>query len=111
MNFELILTSHADMLTSLPANIRGQVTVVMFNLGYLPRGNKRITTRANTTLAALDQAMTLLRSGGMLSVMAYPGHEQGAREARAVHRWMAQHPDHQRFDSHGSGPRLYLLCK
>ncbi|HSM40559.1 MAG TPA: class I SAM-dependent methyltransferase [Afifellaceae bacterium] len=57
---------------------------VMFNLGYLPGGDKQVTTRAETTIAALDQALALLKPGGLVSLVLYPGHPEGAGEAEAV---------------------------
>lgn len=63
---------------------------VMFNLGYFPSGDKRIITRAETTLPALDAALALLRDGGLLTVVVYPGHPGGEEEARAVDTWFAQ---------------------
>ncbi len=64
------------------------VTAVMFNLGYLPGENHELTTEASGTLSALEVAARLLRSGGALSVICYPGHSAGAAEASAVEAWM-----------------------
>lgn len=66
----------------------GTVAVVMFNLGYLPGENHQLTTVAGETLAALEVAARLIKSGGMLSVVCYPGHTAGAEEAEAVETWM-----------------------
>jgi len=66
----------------------GTAAVVMFNLGYLPGGDHMVTTRAETTPAALDAASTALRPGGLLVVTCYPGHPEGAGEAAAVAHWM-----------------------
>jgi tRNA A58 N-methylase Trm61 len=65
----------------------GPVAAVMFNLGYLPRADKAVITTVETTLPALQQAIGLLREGGVLTVMCYPGHEGGAEEAEAVVEW------------------------
>lgn len=64
------------------------VSVVMFNLGYLPGQNHELTTEFNETLAALEVATRLLRPGGILSVICYPGHEAGATEAEGVENWL-----------------------
>ncbi len=60
------------------------LAAVMFNLGYLPGGSKNITTQTETTLSALDQALALLRSGGLVTLVLYPGHAGGAEESSAV---------------------------
>ena len=47
---------HETMADRLPPGL----SVVMFNLGYFPSGDKTIITRAATTLPALDAALALL---------------------------------------------------
>lgn len=83
-NVTLTRGDHSRMAELLPADVRGHVAVVMFNLGYLPGGEKTITTGPPTTLAALDAAVSVLREGGLLSVVAYRGHPGGLAEADAV---------------------------
>lgn len=69
-------------------------TAIVFNLGYLPGGDHRIATGSGTTLAALARALDLLHPGGLLSVVCYPGHAEGATEAAAVASWMETLPSH-----------------
>lgn len=84
---QFILGSHAGMAEHADA---GTVAAVMFNLGYLPGDNHTLTTETEETLAALDAAGAVLRDGGVLSVICYPGHPAGAIEADAVVGWMEQ---------------------
>jgi Putative rRNA methylase len=49
------------------------IGLVAYNLGYLPHAAETIMTRTESTLNSLAQAATLLRVGGMISVMTYPG--------------------------------------
>jgi predicted methyltransferase len=65
------------------------VNVIMFNLGYLPGEDHALTTEMSETLVALEAATSLLKSGGVLSVVCYPGHPAGAIEADAVERWLS----------------------
>lgn len=58
--------------------------VVMFNLGYLPGGDHQMTTETDVTRRALHAAALILQAGGLLSVVAYPGHDEGQREAASV---------------------------
>jgi len=44
-------------------HLNGRVHTVMFNLGYLPGGDKALTTRPSTTLAALNASSSLLGRG------------------------------------------------
>ncbi|MDO5666608.1 MAG: class I SAM-dependent methyltransferase [Alcaligenaceae bacterium] len=66
------------------------VSVVLFNLGYLPGQDKLITTEVSTTLTAIEQALTLLKESGVLIVVVYPGHEQGRSEQEALDQWIKQ---------------------
>jgi len=63
------------------------LTVVMFNLGYLPNADKSVITTEQTTIPALESALGLLGRGGLVSIMCYPGHEGGDMEAEAVSEW------------------------
>lgn len=84
--------------------VRPGVTAVMFNLGYFPSGDKSIITRAETTIAALQASISLLREGGVISILLYPGHEGGNCEATAVEAWVNELDDH-RFASIHYGPK------
>lgn len=70
--------------------VNESVSVVLFNLGYLPGQDKLITTEATTTLLAIEQALTLLKESGVLIVVVYPGHEQGRIEQQALDQWVKQ---------------------
>ncbi|WP_028593107.1 class I SAM-dependent methyltransferase [Paenibacillus assamensis] len=91
---DLRLASHADLVGALPPEWHGQTAAVMFNLGFLPtaEADKAVMTEPSTTLAALEGALALLRPGGVLSVVLYPGHDGGDREADAVQAWAAGLP-------------------
>ncbi|MBK1882402.1 methyltransferase domain-containing protein [Luteolibacter pohnpeiensis] len=65
------------------------VTAVMFNLGYLP-GNDHTVATGDDTMEAIESAIMLLRSGGAISVICYPGHVGGAAEANAVEERLAR---------------------
>ncbi len=78
--YQLICESHADM----EHYVVGPAKAVMFNLGYLPGGDKTKITHADSTSAALLAAAGLIACGGMLTVMCYPGHDGGDDEARMV---------------------------
>ena len=71
--------------------VSGPVAAAMFNLGYLPSGDKTLVTRPDTTVAALDAAWELLRvPGGILSVVVYPGHAEGKDESLLVEAWFSR---------------------
>jgi len=70
--------------------VQGPVQAIAFNLGWLPGGDKGITTRVETTRLALEASLALLAPGGVLSVCVYPGHEEGAREAQCVRALLSE---------------------
>jgi SAM-dependent methyltransferase len=63
------------------------IDIAMFNLGYLPLGDKSIITQSPTTLRALDQIALRLKGDGILTVISYPGHGGGSEEHQAVCDW------------------------
>ena len=65
----------------------GSVAAVMFNLGYFPGGDHAVITRTGETLAALNAALVVLKPGGILTVVCYPGHPGGDEESAAVVAW------------------------
>ena len=60
------------------------IKLIVYNLGYLPGGNKNTTTQSNTTLQSLVMAKELLQPGGIMSVTCYPGHPEGAQEQEVL---------------------------
>lgn len=101
---------HQFMLDRVPHNWRGQVSAVMFNLGYLPGSDKSLTTGPATTCAALEQALPLLRTGGLISLLVYRGHSGARAEADAVLNWLDGLGAAHRVSRHDSpGPVLYLV--
>ena len=90
----LLQADHCQMATSLPAALRGKLAAAMFNLGYLPGGEKSITTQPNTTLIALQTAMTWLRPGGLITMLIYSGHATGKSELAVLLPFLGEpHPE------------------
>lgn len=74
--------------------------VIIANLGYLPGGDKSLTTRPASTLAALQQSVEQLSSGGRLVVTVYPVHPGGTEEGEAVSSFFKELP----------APHWQVLC-
>lgn len=81
--------NHADMVRRVPPEHHGHIAAVVFNLGYLPGGDHAQVTGPTTTLPALDAAIALLAPKGIITVLAYPGHDGGWEELTAVETWLA----------------------
>ena len=84
----LICCSHEYLERHVPAGIRAAV----FNFGYLPRGDKNITTTAEGSLKAARSALGLLSEGGLLLMVLYSGHPAGKAETAALSQWAAALP-------------------
>ena len=65
----------------------GSASAVVFNLGYLPGGDHGVTTTADETLEGLACALRVLRTGGILTVVMYDGHDEGREEKQRVMEW------------------------
>ena len=59
-------------------------SIVMFNLGYLPGGDKTVVTEPGSTVAALHAALDAIQPGGAVSIVVYRGHEGASEEAASV---------------------------
>ena len=57
-----------------------ELGAVIYNLGYLPGSDKRITTMRESTLTSIDTLLPRLRVGGLMLLVVYSGHMQGKDE-------------------------------
>jgi hypothetical protein len=93
------------------------VKLIVYNLGYLPGGNKSITTCSNTSLESIQKALSLILPGGLISITCYPGHEEGAKEEELLLKFAAELDKelwcvtHQRWINRRKAPSLLLLQK
>ncbi len=93
------------------------ISLIIYNLGYLPGGNQSLTTQVHTTLKSLESATSLLQTGGSILITCYPGHEEGAREEAALlqfattlspRSWLVIH---QRWPNREFCPSVLFLTK
>ncbi len=110
---ELIATSHAD----LADYVREPLDAAMFNFGYLPGGDKTVTTKADSSVRAMQAAAALLAEGGLLTAVVYSGHPAGRAEAAAIEQWAAALPQeqyqvlHYRFTNQRNHPPQLLAIE
>ncbi len=84
-NVTLILDSHHNA----AKYITQPICAGMFNLGWLPGGDKSITTLRETTLPAVQTAISLLEPGGGILLAVYPGHEEGRLEGEMITSYLS----------------------
>ena len=110
---ELIAASHAD----LADYVREPLDAAMFNFGYLPGGDKTVTTTADSSVRAMQTAAALLAEGGLLPAVVYSGPPAGRAEAAASEQWEAALPQeqyqvlHYRFTNQRNHPPQLLAIE
>jgi hypothetical protein len=62
--------------------------LILYNLGYLPKSNKEITTLSTTTLISLEKGLSMLSSKGIMTITIYPGHPAGLIESQEIEKWL-----------------------
>jgi hypothetical protein len=87
----LIHDSHTRLADYLPAG--AVIHAAMFNLGYLPRGNRQIITRPETTVLALRSVLEHLAERGRVTLLVYRGHEGGVPEYQGVRQFVEELPE------------------
>lgn len=84
-NYTLIHDSHHNVKNYVNEPIKAG----MFNLGYLPGGDKSITTMRVTTLPAIEAAIELLGKDAILLIAVYPGHPEGDAEGKEISEYLS----------------------
>ncbi len=77
----VLLESHSTLAAYVEPDT---VSCITFNFGWLPGGDHTIFTHADTSIQALEQGMTALRDGGLISLCLYYGRETGFAERDAL---------------------------
>lgn len=72
----LILDGHENI----DKYIDGKVDFIIYNLGYLPKGDKSITTNFKTTIKSVEKSLNIINENGIILLIVYPGHENGLLE-------------------------------
>lgn len=78
---QLILDSHAAMKNYVKENT---VDGIVFNFGYLPGGDHNLATKKESSIAAIEAGLTLLKSGGIMTLCIYSGQDSGFEEKEAL---------------------------
>lgn len=81
-NYELFNISH-DKIDIVLNKYKNNIKLILFNLGYLPCGDKFITTNHETTLNAIKSSLDMLKNDGLILVVFYP-HPEGKLESKVV---------------------------
>ena len=80
-NYELILSSHEEMLHYAK---KETVSCITFNLGYLPGGDHAKSTKGESSILAIQSGLELLKKKGMMTICIYSGGDSGFEEKNVV---------------------------
>ncbi len=113
-NIHYILDSHANVDKYINENVKA----AMFNLGYLPKGDKSITTKSDSTLEAITQIFGILEPGGRIVIVVYHGHPGGKEEKDALYDFLMQLPpkeanvlEYRFINQKNSAPFIFCIEK
>ena len=92
-NCTLICDSHANA----GNYVKEKICVGVFNLGYLPGSDKKVTTMRESTLAAVKFAISALDDDGIALICVYPGHAEGQAEGEMLREFLAENYDRREY--------------
>lgn len=82
------LKSHENILEN-------EFDLVIFNLGYLPQGDKTITTKHETSLIAIQNLVDKMKKfnhNALIIIVLYPGHKEGLIESKIIDNFVKTLP-------------------
>lgn len=77
--------------------------LIIYNLGYLPNGDKSLTTKTSSSLKSIQNALEILNKSHdncLIIIVLYPGHPEGFKESMAIDNFCYQ-----------LNSKNYLVCK
>ncbi|MBQ9941701.1 MAG: class I SAM-dependent methyltransferase [Christensenellaceae bacterium] len=111
---QLVLDSHANVRNY----VSEPVDVMVFNLGRLPRSDHAVYTRAESTIAAIEAGLDLLKKDGLICLSAYWGDPICCEEYRRVYDYIktisprrAEALFHEFINEPNCPPTFFALCK
>jgi hypothetical protein len=95
-------------------NYVSDAQLFIFNLGYLPKGDKSITTTSLQTIHTLNIIMDAYPNANII-IMSYIGHEAGNLEYQAIQTWISHQTTYKVIESelkfHDQAPRLFWMYR
>jgi len=86
-NYKLYQTGHENIEQKLK-EYKQKISLIVFNLGFLPKENKEITTKTETTIHAIKQSLNMLNKKGHIVITIYPGHQEGLKESKEIIKYL-----------------------
>lgn len=84
---DVYLDSHVNMEDYVQTET---VDGIVFNFGYLPGGDHRMSTKANTSKLAIEKGLMLLKRHGVMSLCIYHGGDTGFEEKEVLMAYLKE---------------------
>ncbi|MFW5889513.1 MAG: tRNA (mnm(5)s(2)U34)-methyltransferase [Bacillota bacterium] len=104
-NVKLIKDNHINI----DKYIKDKIDVVIYNLGYLPGGDKEIATTAKSTIISLKKILTLLNEKALIIIEVYPHNPDEIRNLLAFTKTINNNYDVIKLDLHNKNNSPFLL--
>lgn len=85
-NINLILDSHEYI----DKYVKENIDISVYNLGYLPKGDKKIVTNYKKVINSLEVLLEKLNPNGRVFITFYPGHPSGLEEAIHIEKYLKE---------------------
>jgi 16S rRNA C1402 N4-methylase RsmH len=89
-NATLFNQGHETINQAIPESTRDKIKGAIFNLGYLPGGDKHIVTQSASTIEAIEQLLSMMPSEGIIVVVIYHGHPEGLEEKKGLMEYVSK---------------------
>ena len=112
-NVKVINDSHSEF----EKYINEEVDCIMYNLGFLPGGNKEITTMHESSLKSIKEGLDILSSGGIMTICIYTGHDEGKIEETCIMELLKDLPKNKfgvmehRFINRKNNPPILVVVE
>lgn len=87
---ELYLDSHSNMDKYLE---KESADGIYFNFGYLPGGDHTLSTKADTSVEAVQKGLQILKKGGVMALCIYSGGDTGFEEKDKILEYLKELDD------------------
>jgi len=84
INLEDRVTLIGDSHENIDKYINEKLDFIIYNLGYLPSGDKSIKTNKDSTIRSIMKSLILLSNRGLMAITVYVGHIGGLDEKIAI---------------------------
>ena len=113
-NVELIQDNHKNILNY----VNEYIDFAVYNLGYLPGGNKNVITKWDSTIYSLKSVLSILRIKGIVCICSYIGHSGGKKEYDEIIKFCKDLPkkefniiDIKHINRSENAPRMIIIEK